>query len=73
MNENPYLTGYPQTEVEELFNSGSIAPDIDEHTNLLVMIGSDTMYSSSITIPLRNVPVNATKVETKYDVRFTEL
>lgn len=73
MNQNPYLAAYPQSEVESLVSSGSIIPNIDENGNLLVEMNDTSLYSSSITIPLVNIPVNSTKVETKYQVQFTEL
>jgi len=73
MNPNPYLVDYPQGEVESLITSGSIIPDVDENGNLMVEKNATSPYSSSITIPLINVPVNSTKVETKYQVQFTEL
>ena len=73
MNQNPYLAIYPQSEVESLVSSGSIVPDIDEHANLMVERSDSSMYSASITIPLVNVPVDSVKVETKYQIQFTEL
>ena len=73
MNANPYLDKYPQSEVETLISSGSIQPDIDDNGNLVVELSTNSLYSSSITIPLKNVPLNPTKVETKYQIEFTEL
>ena len=73
MNPNPYLVRYPQSEIETLTTSGSIIPNVDEHGNLLVEKNDRSMYSSSITIPLVNFPCNSVKVETKYNVQFTEL
>ena len=73
MNQNPYLTKYPQHEVESLTDSGSIIPNVDENFNLVVEKSDRSIYSSSITIPLVNVPLNPIKVETKYKVQFTEL
>jgi len=73
MSPNPYLVRYPQSEVETLTISGSIQPDIDEHGNLMVERSDNSMYSSSITIPLINTPCDTVKVETKYQVQFTEL
>ena len=73
MNQNPYLDVFPQSEVESLTKSGSIIPNIDEHANLLIEMSGTSLYSSSITILLANVPVNPTKVETAYEVQFTEL
>jgi hypothetical protein len=73
MNSNPYLAIYSQTEVEALISSGSIVPDIDSSANLIIELVSGSLYSSSITIPLQNVPVDPIKVQTKYDVSFSEL
>lgn len=73
MNQNPYLIKYPQKEVENLISVGSISPNIDEHGNLLIEKNYSSMFSSSITIPLRNFPCDSVKVETKYQVQFTEL
>ena len=73
MNSNPYLVKYSQDEVASLISLGSIPPDIDVNANLIVEFSDTSLYSSSITIPLQNVPVNSTQVETKYDTQFTEL
>ena len=73
MSPNPYLSKYPQEEVETLTTSGSIIPYIDGHGNLLVEKNVISMYSSSITIPLINFPCDSIKVETKYNIQFTEL
>lgn len=73
MNTNPYLTGYNQDDVQELYSSGSIIPNIDENANLVIQNTVGQLYSSSITIPLQNVVFNSTKVETKYEVMFKEL
>lgn len=73
MKSNPYLARYSQDEVASLYATGSIYPDIDDNANLVVEYSNTSLYSSSITIPLTNVPCNAIKVETKYDVTFTEL
>jgi hypothetical protein len=73
MNPNPYLARYSQSEVAALISSGSIVPHIDLTANLVVEYSDTSLYSSSITIPLQNVPCDAIKVETKYDVQFTEL
>ncbi len=73
MNQNPYLKDYPQSEVESLFASGSISPKIDSSANLMVENKTNSIYSSSITIPLMNFPADPLKVETKYSVQFTEL
>jgi hypothetical protein len=73
MKPNPYLVNYSQVEVETLKISGSIEPRIDEHGNLMVEYSSTSLYSSSITIPLQNIPCDPVKVETKYSVQFTEL
>lgn len=73
MNPNPYLVNYSQSDVESLTTSGSIQPDIDSYANLVIEQSDSSMYSSSITIPLQNVPCDSIKVETQYDVTFTEL
>jgi hypothetical protein len=73
MNPNFYLSRYDQIEVASLIVSGSIIPSIDMNANLIIQSSLSSLYSSSITILLRNFPVDSTKVETKYDVSFTEL
>lgn len=73
MNPNPYLTGYNQNDVQNLYRSGSITPNIDSYGNLIIQNVQGQLYSSSITIPLQNVVYNPIKVETKYDVTFKEL
>lgn len=73
MNTNPYLTGYNQDDVQKLYSSGSITPNIDEYANLVIQNTVGQLYSSSITIPLENMVFNSVKVETKYDVAFKEL
>ena len=73
MNSNPYLTSYNQSDIQALYQSGSISPDIDQYGNLLVEDSTGSLFLSAITIPLVNEVYNATKVETKYDVAFSEL
>lgn len=73
MKPNQNLSGYSQTDIENLYISGSIVPNIDEYSNLIIQNISDQMYSSSITIPLINEVYNSTKVETKIDPTFKEL
>lgn len=73
MNANPYLLGYNQDDIQTLYSSGSIVPNIDSYGNLIIQNISGRLYSSSITIPLQNVVYEPTKVETKYDVTFKEL
>jgi len=73
MNTNPYLADYTQEDIQRLYRSGSIVPNIDSYANLVVQNIDGQMYSSSITIPLVNAVYNSTKVETKYDVSFTQL
>ena len=73
MKPNSNLSGYSQTDIENLYISGSIVPNIDEYSNLIIQNISDQMYSSSITIPLINEVYNSTKVETKIDPTFKEL
>jgi hypothetical protein len=73
MKPNPYLTGYNQNDIQTLYSSGSIIPNIDSYGNLIIQNVSGQLYSSSITIPLQNVVYDPIKVETKYDVTFKEL
>ena len=73
MNSNPNLIGYNQTDIENLYISGSINPDIDEFSNLIIQNVYDQLYSSSITIPLQNVVYNPIKVTSKLDPTFYEL
>lgn len=73
MKPNPNLTGYNQSDIQNLYISGSIVPNIDENFNLILQNSVDQMYSSSITIPLLNVNYISSKVETKFDTNFTEL
>lgn len=73
MNQNPYLAQYQQNEVERLLASGSIIPKVDSNYNLMVESNSTSLYSSSISIPLKDVAFDPVKVETMYDVTFTEL
>jgi hypothetical protein len=73
MNANPYLSGYNQDDIQKLYQSGSIIPNIDEYGNLIIQNVKGQLYSSSITIPLENVVYNPVKVETKYTVTFSEL
>lgn len=73
MKPNPNLSGYSQADIENLYISGSIVPNIDEYRNLIIQNISDQMYSSSITIQLINEVYNSTKVETKIDPTFKEL
>jgi len=73
MRQNPYLERYSQDEVSALITSGSIQPNVDENANLIVEYSDTSLYSSSITIPLVNIHIDSVKVETKYQVQFTEL
>ena len=73
MNANPYLTGYNQNDVQNLYRSGSITPSIDSYANLIIQNIQGQLYSSSITIPLQNVVYDSIKVQTKFDVTFKEL
>jgi len=72
MNENPHLSKYSQDEVLSLYNTGSLVPNIDSYANL-TLERSGSMFSTCITIPLKNTPANPVKVETKYEIGFTEL
>ena len=73
MNANPNLIGYNQDDLQKLYQSGSITPNIDSYGNLIIQNVAGQLYSSSIMIPLQNVVYEPTKVETKYDVTFKEL
>jgi hypothetical protein len=73
MKANPNLTGYNQADVESLLSTGYIVPVIDEYSNLLIQNTSNMLYSSSISIELKNVIYLPVKVETKIDPTFTEL
>ena len=72
MNENPYLSKYSQDEILSLYNTGSLIPNIDSYANL-TLERSGSMFSTCITIPLKNTQANPVKVETKYEIGFTEL
>jgi len=73
MKPNPYLTGYNQNDIQTLYSSGSIVPNIDSYGNLIIQNVQGQLYSSSITIPLQNVVYSPVKVQTLYNVEFTEL
>lgn len=73
MKPNPNLTGYNQDDVQNLYRSGSIIPNIDSYSNLVIQNTAGQLYSSSITIPLINVVYDPVKVETKFSVEFKEL
>lgn len=73
MKPNPYLTSYKQEDVEKLYTSGSITPNIDTSGNLIIQNVKNEMYLSSITLPLINVVYNPIKVQTRYNIDFNEL
>ncbi len=73
MNINPQLADYNQSDIQRLYGSGSIVPNIDSYGNLVVQNTTGQLYSSSITIPLVNTIYLATKVETKNDTTFYQL
>jgi len=73
MNTNLNLTGYNQADVESLLKTGYIVPKIDEYSNLIIENTASTLYSSSISIELKNVVYLPVKVETKINPLFTEL
>lgn len=73
MKANHNLTGYNQADVENLLNTGYILPNIDEYSNLIIQNTTSMLYSSSISIELKNVVYLPVKVETKIDPTFTEL
>lgn len=73
MSTTTQLVDYNQTDVQRLYNSGSIIPSIDAYGNLTIQNTTGQLYSSSVTIPLVNVVYNDIKVETKNDPVFYEL
>lgn len=73
MKANPNLTGYNQADVESLLRTGYIVPKIDEYSNLIIQNVGNMLYSSSISIELKNVVYLPIKVETKINPTFTEL
>jgi len=73
MKPNQNLIGYNQADVENLINTGYIVPKIDEYSNLIIQNIENQLYSSSISIELKNVVYVPTKVETKIDTAFSEL
>lgn len=73
MKPNPYLIGYNQNDIQNLYSSGSIIPKIDSYSNLIIENAPGQLYSSSITIPLINAVYSPIKVQTKFDVSFIEL
>lgn len=73
MKANPNLTGYNQADIEKMYMSGSIVPNIDEYSNLVIQNTTDQLFSSSISIPLQNMVYHPVKVETKLDPTFYEL
>lgn len=73
MKANPNLTGYNQADVESLFSTGYIVPNIDANGNLIIQNVANQMYSSSITIPLENMIYNEIKVKTGINVTFAQL
>jgi hypothetical protein len=73
MKANPNLIGYNQADVESLLNTGYIVPNIDEYSNLIIQNVTGQLYSSSISIELKNVIYEPVKVETRIETQFTEL
>lgn len=73
MTPNPYLSKYPNAEVESLVRSGSLSLRFDSGYNLLVDASDTSMYSSSFTLPLVRTSFDATKVQAKFGTNFTEL
>jgi hypothetical protein len=73
MSKNPYLESYPQEEVELVIWSGSVASRFDSNANLILDKVSTSLFSSSISIPIQNTPTDPIKVESKYNIQFTEL
>lgn len=73
MKANPNLSGYKQSDIENLLISGSINPTIDEHGNLIIQNVKGQLYSSSISIELKNVVYIPAKVETNMNPAFESL
>lgn len=73
MTPNPYLSAFPNNEVETLVQSGSIDYRFDDSFNLLIDRADVSMFSSSITLPLISTSFEYKKVETKYNTTFTEM
>lgn len=73
MNANPNLIEYNQVDVQSLLRDGYITPNINEYSNLVIQNTNDMLYSSSISIELKNVVYLPVKVETKINPVFTEL
>ena len=73
MKANPNLSGYNQADVESLLGTGFIVPSINEYSNLIIQNVTGQLYSSSISIELKNVVYEPVKVETRIETQFTEL
>jgi hypothetical protein len=73
MNANPNLIIYNKSDVESLLKTGYIVPKIDEYSNLIIENTIVSVYSSSISIELKNEVYLPVKVETKVNPVFTEL
>jgi hypothetical protein len=73
MNANPNLIIYNKSDVESLLKTGYIVPKIDEYSNLIIENTLVSVYSSSISIELKNEVYLPVKVETKVNPVFTEL
>lgn len=73
MNANPNLIIYNKSDVESLLKTGYIVPKIDEYSNLIIENTLVSLYSSSISIELKNEVYLPVKVETKVNPVFTEL
>lgn len=73
MNANPYLIGYNQADIEKLTSTGYISPKIDEYANLVIQNSTNQLFSSSISIDLKNAVYIPVKVETKIDPTFYQI
>jgi hypothetical protein len=73
MNYNPQLADYNQDDVQKLYSSGSIVPNVDVYGNLVIENVTGKLFSTAVTVPLVNTVFNSIKVETKYDSAFKEL
>ena len=73
MNNVPHIGGYIQSDVQKLYTDGYIVPNIDVYGNLTIQNTKNQLYSSSITLPFKNEVYLSQKVESIYDVQFSEL
>jgi len=70
---NPNLSTYTQADIQTLYASGSIVPNIDSYGNLVIQNTTGQLFLTAITLPLVGEVYNSIKVETKIDPAFYEL